>query len=184
MSDSKVAYRYASSLLETAMEKGILEKVFKDIKLLIESLDVSGELRRTVESPVIKPELKYSVLKEIFSKKMNKETLKFIHFVIDKNREEVLYSIAEKFVDLRNGHLGIVELDVKTAFKFDDDQKKSLIKKFEKILKKTVNIHLEIDDSIIGGFVAQVGDTVYDASLKHQLDLLKKEFGQGNISLN
>lgn len=184
MSDSKVAYRYASSLLETAIEKDILEKVFKDMKLLVESMDVSGELSRTIESPVIKPELKYSILNEIFSKKMNKESLKFIHFVIDKNREEVLYSIAEKFINLRNERHGIVELDVKTAFKFDDDQKKSLIKKFEKVLKKTVNINLEIDDSIIGGFVAQVGDTVYDASLKHQLEQLKKEFGQGNISLN
>ncbi|MEJ2494874.1 MAG: F0F1 ATP synthase subunit delta, partial [Ignavibacteriaceae bacterium] len=102
MSDSKVAYRYASSLLDTAIEKDILEKVFKDIKLLIESLHISGELKRTVESPVIKPELKFSILNEIFSKKMNKETLKFIHFVINKNREEVLYSIAEKFIDLRN----------------------------------------------------------------------------------
>lgn len=184
MTDSKVAYRYASSLLETALENNTLDKVYNDLKLLIESFDKSGELKRAVESPVIKPELKFSVLQEIFSKKMDKETLKFIQFVIDKNREDTLYAIAEKFTDLRNEHLGIVELDVKTAFKFNDDQKQTLINKFEKLLKKTVNLNLVVDNSLIGGFIAKVGDTVYDASLKHQLELLKKKFAQGNFSLN
>jgi len=184
MTDSKVAYRYASSLLETALENNTLDKVYNDLKLLIESFDKSGELKRAIESPVIKPELKFSVLQEIFSKKMDKETLKFIQFVIDKNREDTLYVIAEKFTDLRNEHLGIVELDVKTAFKFNDEQKQTLINKFEKLLKKTVNLNLVVDNSLIGGFIAKVGDTVYDASLKHQLELLKKEFAQGNFSLN
>jgi len=184
MGDSKVAYRYASSLLQTALENNTLEKVYHDLKLLIENFDKSGELKRAVESPVIKPEIKISFLKEIFSKKMDKETLKFIRFVIDKNREDVLYLIAEKFIDLRNEHLGIVELDVKTAFKFNEDQKQTVKSKFEKLLKKTVNLNVVVDNSLIGGFIAKVGDTVYDASLKHQLELLKKEFAQGSRSLN
>ena len=184
MADSKVAYRYASSLLETALENNSLDKVYNDLKLLIESFDKSGELKRAVESPVIKPDIKISFLKEIFSKKMDKETLKFILFVVDKNREDILYVIAEKFIDLRNENLGIVELDVKTAFKFNEDQKQTLINKFEKLLKKTINLNLIVDNSLIGGFVAKVGDTVYDASLKHQLELLKKEFAQGSLSLN
>jgi F-type H+-transporting ATPase subunit delta len=184
MADSKVANRYASSLLENTLEKNTLDKVYKDLKLLIESFDKSAELRRTIESPVIKPVVKFSILKEIFSKKIDLETINFFQFVIDKNREDVLYLIAQRFINLRNKHLGIVELDVKTAFKLDEVQKQSIKSRFEKALKKTVNLNLETDESIIGGFIAKVGDTVYDASLQHQLDLLKKEFGQGSISLN
>ena len=184
MADSKVAYRYASSLLDTALENNTLDKVDKDLKLLIESFDKSGELKRAVESPVIKSRLKISILKEIFSKKMDKETIKFIQFVVDKNREDTLYAIAEKFIDLRNDHLGIVELNVKTAFKFNEDQKQEVKTRFEKILKKTVNLNVIVDNSLVGGFIAKVGDTVYDASLKHQLELLKKEFAQGSLSLN
>lgn len=184
MGDSKTAYRYATSLLQTALENDTLEKVYKDLKLLIESFDKSGELKRAVESPVIKPELKISVLKEIFSKRMNKETLNFIQFVVMKNRENILYLIAEKFIELRNEHLGVVELDVKTAFKFNEDQMQSVKSKFEKLLRKTVNLNIVVDNSLIGGFIAKVGDTVYDASLKHQLELLKKEFAQGSLSLN
>ena len=126
MAETKVANRYASSLLETTIEKNSLDKVHKDLKLLIESFDKSSELRRTIESPVIKPGVKFSILKEIFSKKMDKQTINFFQFVIDKNREDVLYLIAERFIDLRNEHLGIVELGVKTAFKLDEDQKQSI----------------------------------------------------------
>ena len=105
MADSKVANRYASSLLENALEKNTLDEVYKDLKLLIESFDKSSELRRTIESPVIKTGVKFSILKEIFSKKVDKGTINFFQFVIDKNREDVLYLIAKRFIDLRNEHL-------------------------------------------------------------------------------
>jgi len=184
MVSSKIANRYAYSLLENALDKNNLDKVYEDISLLINTFNSSDELKRTVESPVIKPELKKSILDEIFSKHLDKDTINFIHFIVNKKREDVLYAIAERFIELRNEHLGIVELDVKTAYVFSDDQKQVLKKKFEKMLRKKINLNFIIDKNLIGGFVAQVNDTVYDASLKHQLELLKKEFKQGGLSLN
>ena len=56
--------------------------------------------------------------------------------------------------------------------------------KFETILNKKVIINISVDKNIVGGFIAQVGDTVYDASVIHQLDLLRKEFKQGGLALN
>ena len=89
MSSSKVANRYASSLFENSVEKNNLETVYEDINLLIRTFDESSELRRAVESPVIKPELKISVLDEIFSNKLSKDTLKFVSFIVDKKREKI-----------------------------------------------------------------------------------------------
>ena len=99
-------------------------------------------------------------------------------------REKTLYSVAKRFVDLRNEHLGIVELLVRTAFELNDDQKEVLKVRFEKILNKKTIMIFKVDNNLVGGFIAQVGDTVYDASMKHQLELLKKEFVQGGLSLN
>lgn len=184
MASSKVANRYAISLFENSLEKNILETVYDDINLLIKSLDDSSELRRAIESPVIKPELKSSILKEIFSDKLSKETLNFIFFIIDKKREELLYEISKRFLELRNEHLGIVEMEVTTAFEVTNEQIDNLKNMFESILKKTVKIKIKIDKNIIGGFIAQVGDTVYDASVINQIYLLKKEFKQGGAALN
>jgi F-type H+-transporting ATPase subunit delta len=184
MVSQKVSNRYALSLLSIALEKNLLDTVYKDAKLLIDAFDESNELQRVIESPVIRPEMKISILGEIFSQKIDKETLNFIYFIVGKRREEILYSVAKRFISLRNEHLEIVELFVSTAFELNDDQKEMLKDRFEKILNKKTIMNFKVDDNLIGGFVAQVGDTVYDASLKHQLELLKKEFIQGGLSLN
>jgi F-type H+-transporting ATPase subunit delta len=162
----------------------MLDTVYNDVKILIDSFNESDELQRVVESPVVRPEVKISILDEIFSQKIDKETINFIRFIIKKRREKILYSVAKRFIELRNEHLGIVELFVLTAFEINDDQKDLLKEKFEKILNKRTIMNYKINSNLIGGFVAQVGDTVYDASMKHQLELLKKEFIQGGISLN
>ena len=180
----KVSNRYALSLLSIALEKDKLDTVYNDAKLLIKAFDESDELQRVVESPVVRPEVKISILDEIFSGKIDKETINFIHFIIQKRREEILYSVAKRFVELRNEHLGIVELLVRTAFELNDDQKEILKERFEKILNKKTIMIFKVDNNLVGGFIAQVGDTVYDASMKHQLELLKKEFVQGGLSLN
>ena len=180
----KVSNRYALSLLNIALEKDMLETIYNDVKLLINAFNESDELQRVVESPVIRPEVKISILDEIFSQRIDKETSNFVHFIIEKRREEILYSVGMRFIDLRNEHLGIVELIVKTAFELSDDQKEILKKRFENILNKKAIMNFRVDDNLVGGFVAQVGDTVYDASMKHQLELLKNEFIQGGLSLN
>ena len=180
----KVSNRYALSLLSIALEKNMLDTLYNDVKLLINTFNESYELQRVVESPVVRPEVKISILDEIFSGKIDKETINFIHFIIQKRREEILYSVAKRFVDLRNEHLGIVELLVRTAFELNDDQKEVLKVRFEKILNKKAIMIFKVDNNLVGGFIAQVGDTVYDASMKHQLELLKKEFVQGGLSLN
>jgi F-type H+-transporting ATPase subunit delta len=184
MAGSKVANRYALSLLDVALEKKKLTEIYNDSKLLVDTLSMSDELMRAIQNPIIKPEVKISILDKIFSKRIDKETINFIHFLVEKRREEILYLVMKRFMELRNDHLGIVELGVSTSFELSKDQKSILKEKFEKILKKKVNPIFSIDKNLIGGFMAKVGDTVYDASMKHQLELLKKEFIQGSLFLN
>lgn len=184
MTNSKVANRYALSLLDLAIDKNKIDKIFDDAGLIIQTFDMSRELQRAVESPVIKPDNKISVLDEVFGKRVDKDTLSFIHFLIKKRRDEILYIVFKCFVELRNEHLGIVGLQVNTAFELSDDQKTMLSERYEKILKKKVIPVFKVDKNIVGGFVARVGDTVYDASLMHQLELLKKEFVLGSLSFN
>jgi len=108
----------------------------------------------------------------------------FVHFIVNKRREEILYPVAKRFIELRNEHLGIVELKVSTAFTLNDEEITDLKNKFETILNKKVTLKFTVDNNLIGGFIARVGDTVYNASVKHQLGLLKKEFIHSGLSLN
>ena len=184
MNESKVSVRYANSLLGSATEKGSLNKVAKDMELVYSVIKASGELSRTLSSPIVKAQIKSSILEEIFKKKISKETMDFLKFVVEKNRENLLESIVNKFLELRDQKLGIVNVNVRSAVELGDDQKKKLKEKFEKLLNKKVRFNFTVDPDVVGGFVAKVGDTVYDASLKNQLEVLKKRFLKGGASLN
>lgn len=184
MIDYKVSYRYALSLLEMAEEKNILGKIFSSIELIESVLKENSNLKRMLENPIIRPHVKISILEEIFKSKIDKETMNFLIFVIHKNREELLYDIFQKFIELYNEKLGLVNVEVKTAFEFDEDQKEHLKNRLEKFLNKKANLKFITDKNIVGGFIAKIKDTVYDASLKHQLDILKKQFLLGGSSLN
>jgi F-type H+-transporting ATPase subunit delta len=184
MANLKVSHRYATSLIETAIEKNKLDKISSDMILLLDALKDYRTLQLMLDSPVVRPEIKNNILKEIFSSKFDPDSLNFLNFVIEKKRENLLHSIAARFLELRDDHLGIVSVTVTTAFKLAEDQIEKLQKKLEVILGKKIRLNLLVDVSLVGGFIAKAGDTMYDASVKHQLELLKKQFLVSGFSLN
>ena len=184
MADFRILHRYATSLLETSLEKKNLEITTSDMKLLVQTLEQNRQLQLMLESPIVRPEVKLNVLKEIFSDKIAKDSLDFIEFVISKKRESLLGSIGKRFLELRDEHLGIANVFVTTTADFTGEQKNVLQSRMEKILNKKVQLNFKKDENLVGGFIAKVDDTLYDASIKHQLELLKKQFLTGEISLN
>ncbi|MDT3696318.1 MAG: ATP synthase F1 subunit delta [Ignavibacterium sp.] len=184
MASSKVAIRYSKSFIDTSIEKNILDKVAKDFEFVASTFESSADLLRAIKSPVIKSETKKNILTEVFSNRISKDSLDFISFVITKGREEILVDILKAFESLKDKHVGVVKVDVTTAFDLSDDQKQQLQQKFGSYLKVKAILTYKVDKNLIGGFVARVGDTVYNASIVHQLGLLKKEFLQGSTTLN
>jgi F-type H+-transporting ATPase subunit delta len=184
MADFRVLHRYAVSLLETAVEKKNLDVVTTDVQLLVDTLKQNRKLELMLESPVIRPELKLKILEEVFGKRISKESMDFLEFVISKQRENLLQSIGNRFLELRDEYLGIANVVVTAASEFTNEQKNVLQSRLEKILNKKVRLNFKIDLDLVGGFIAKVGDTLYDASIKHQLELLKKQFLTGELSLN
>ena len=184
MVDYKVSLRYASSLLDSSNEKNNLDLVAVDMELVLKTLEENNQLMSMLKNPVIKPQIKSSILSEIFTNKVNSDSLSFLLFIFDKKREDLLLTIAKKFLELKDEYLGILKIDITSAFDFTEDQKEMIKKKFENILTKTIKLNYITDKSLIGGFIARAADTMYDASVKHQLDLLRKQFYSGTVSLN
>jgi F-type H+-transporting ATPase subunit delta len=184
MIDYKVSLRYATSLLDSAIEKNNLEPVANDMELVFNTLEGNKGLTIMLKSPVIKPQIKSSILSDIFKTRITEESLSFLFFLIDKKREDLLVIIAKKFLELKDEYLGIVNIEITSAFDFNEDQKEQIKKKFEDNLKKIIRLNFITDNNLIGGFVARAADTMYDASIKHQLELLRKQFFIGTVSLN
>ncbi len=184
MSEYKISRRYATSLLESALEKNNLDSISIDVELIAAALRESPQLLRVISSPVVKPHVKLAILDEIFKTKVSSDTIKFVHFLVEKNRENLLADIIELFNGLKDEKLGIVNVDVKSSVPFSAKQTEDLKDKLEKYLNKKVRFNFRTDERMLGGFVVKIGDTVIDASMTHQLELLKRQFLKGSASLN
>ena len=147
MTDFKVSHRYATSLLEDSVEKNKLEAITADMILLSKTLKDNIKLQLALESPVIKPGVKSSILKEIFKDVFDEDTFKFIDFVIEKKRESLLNTIASRFLELKDEHIGEVQVSVKTVYEFSEEQKRVLIENLEKTLNKKVRLTFTIDEN-------------------------------------
>ena len=185
MSSYNIATRYANALMELATEKNVLKQVADDMELVFNGIAYSKELRTILKSPVIKTEKKESILNEIFKNKIGDVSANFLQFVIKKNRENLIYDILKRFKELYYLKINRVEANVTSSVELTEQQKDQLQDSLEQFTQKDVTSIFSIDDSIIGGFVVKINDTVFDASIKQQLNKLRKKLlEQPNIVLN
>jgi len=176
MSNIRIASRYAKSLLDLAIEQGKLEKAVDDIKLFQDAIS-NRDLLLMVKSPIINGDKKRSVFKAIFDGKIDELTSAFFDIIIKKSRESALPEISQAFMAQYKVHKNITTATVTTAAPIDEEQ-------LGKIKSEMVNLGLgsgsielvkKIDPEIIGGFILEVNDKLYDASVKSRLAKVKKE---------
>lgn len=179
---SRVARRYAQALLDAAAGAQREERVAADLDMLHALIQGSPELRMLLKSPVVKREKKQQALRAAFQGRVEPLTLEFIGLLAEKGREQALPQVVEAFRRLRNERLGIVALDVTTATPLSPEQSDAIRRRFEQLTKKTVTMAVAVDAALKGGFAARLGDTVYDGSIRRQLELLRERFAAGDMA--
>lgn len=178
MSVFRISYRYANSFFQIAEEKKSLKKFADDVELVLNTLVHSKELRAVLRNPVIKQIEKKKLIANIFGSKIQKATSEFLEFIIEKNREDILTEIMNEFLNLRDQKEGIIRTRITSSVELTDPVKKEFISKLEKRTGNKIKPEYELDQNIIGGFIVKIRDTVLDASVKHQLELLRKKFSE------
>jgi F-type H+-transporting ATPase subunit delta len=176
MPNLQIAHRYAEALMEEAEELKVLKEVSDDLRFIQKIVRQSNEFRSFLKSPVIKNEKKREVINAALGKSIHELTLKFLFLLTEKERENDLLHIIDAFFILQEESMGIVKVDIRSASELSADQMERLKTWLEKYLNKKVRFEMKIDREIIGGFVAAIGDTVFDGSVKHQLELLHERF--------
>lgn len=176
MSSIRIASRYAKSLLDLAIEQGKLEKTVDDIKLFQDAIS-NKDLLLMVKSPIINGDKKRSVFKAIFDGKIDELTSAFFDIIIKKSRESALPEICQAFLRQYKTHKNITTASVTTAAEIDAAQLAEIKTKVATLglADGTVELEKKIDPSIIGGFILEVDDKLYDASVKSRLAKVKKE---------
>lgn len=182
MANIRVAKRYAKALIEIAEELKKLDRITSDVQLIDSVIKSSRDLQLFLKSPIVKEEKKREILKEIFSdSRVDPVTLKFILLLVEKKREDLLHDIVKVYQQLYDEKMGIVTAEITTAVETNNSDKKKIEKKIVELTgAKSVKAIYKVDPSIIGGVVIRIGDTVYDASLKRKIQLLREQLIYGS----
>lgn len=177
MSLQRIASRYAKSLIDLSQEQNSLEEVKQDIDSFLDALS-NRDFYLLLKSPIINVDKKQSIFKAIFEGKLSKLTMAFFDIILRKNRENVLPEIAREFVHQYKVIKHVTTVIVKTATPLTKESEEAIRQKIlnSNATEKNLEIVTEVDPSLIGGFVLEFENKLYDASVAHQLEELKKEF--------
>ncbi|MFI5171164.1 MAG: ATP synthase F1 subunit delta [Chitinophagales bacterium] len=177
MSATKLAYRYAKSIIGLAIEKGKLEEVMNDMRTLNDVTDNNRDFYLMLKSPIVNGDKKMQVTKLIFSGKLTDITEAFINILMVKNRESFLPEIIDSFIEQYNKHKGITPVRITTAIGLSKEATDEILDKLKKTAGlQTIELESKIDDSLIGGYILQWEDKLIDNSIKRGLAILKDEF--------
>lgn len=177
MSVQRIASRYAKSLLDLAQEQGKLERVLEDVQSF-QQVAKNRDFLLMLRSPVVKADTKERVFNQLFTGKYDEMTMAFLRILLRKGREAQLAEIANEFIVQYKVVKHISTVKLVTATQLSDEAVKTI---HDKLLaststEKNVELLTEVDADLIGGFVIEFEDKLYDASIAHKLGQMKKNF--------
>ena len=170
---SKIASTYAKALYDIALEENVLEEVKNDFNVIVSSIKEQPQFLNVLTLPKLDKEEKKQLIKSIFSSNTPQILVNFLMVLIDKDRINLLTEIMIAYNELVNQHFGILEGTVYSAVALSEGQLTELTYAFTKKLNQKVKLNVEIDPSLLGGYKVNLGNVVYDNSIKLQLKNLK-----------
>ncbi|MGH9714628.1 MAG: ATP synthase F1 subunit delta [Candidatus Acidiferrales bacterium] len=172
---SAPAQRYAAALADVAMEHKSAEAVRRDLAAFVEMFFSASELRNALESPAVNRDVKLKVITAIAAKMgLNAAVRNFVSLVVDHGRTEMLRDMDRAFTTELNKRLGIEEAQVTSARELNATEKKELTSVLERRTGKKIDARFEEDKALLGGAVVRLGSTIYDGSVREQLNRLRE----------
>ncbi len=163
-----IAQKYARALFRAMEEKEALDEAKAEFIKLRGFLEENPGIKRFMYYYPVKEELKKDVIQKI-SEGFLPEFINFLRLLIGKKRFGLLDVIEEEFIKLANKAQGLEIVRVTTPQPLDADQKDQFISILRELSGKTIQLEEHIDPDIIGGFILRLGDSIFDASVKTQL---------------
>jgi F-type H+-transporting ATPase subunit delta len=171
-----LARRYAKALLEIGIAQQTYDALGKELDRAADTLRSSPELRVALENPVFSLEKRKLIMDELSRRLALSRTVRnFIMLLLDKGRIAALPDIARVHRTLIDEHAGRMRATVPSARPLDPLLESRLKTALEKSSGKVVLFDKREDPAILGGLVTQLGDTVYDGSVRTQLQQLRDE---------
>jgi F-type H+-transporting ATPase subunit delta len=171
-----VASAYARAFAEVVLSERLdAKRAVGGLRGIAELFGASVELRRVWENPAVPAEQKRGLLDAIVEREdLDKPVRNLVAVLIDHRRVHLLGRIVEQLEKELDARLGFAEAQISSARELSDAEKRALEAQVEKVTGKKVRARFGLDASLLGGAVVRVGSTIYDGSVKGQLEKIKE----------
>lgn len=179
---SVVAARYAKALADvvtagahaSSAAQADPSAITAQLRAVDEMIESSNELKNALASPAVAPSRKRAVMARLIAPMgLSAQVRNFLFVVIDHRRVQQLKAIIEAFENLADERLGYVRADVSSAQALPEAQRAVLEIQLSRLAGKKTRLRYSTDPALVGGVVAKVGSTVYDGSVRGQLERLR-----------
>ena len=169
-----LARRYARALLLAAEDQGETERVLGELASFTQILETETRLRLLLFSPEVERDRKKALVKELLEGKVSDLFIRFLLVLIDANRQTLLPDIVGQYEQLLDQKLGRVRAHTITAVPLSDDLRERLQRSLAETLDAQVELFTDVDPEILGGLIVRVDGKVYDASVRHRLEMMRE----------
>jgi F-type H+-transporting ATPase subunit delta len=170
-----VARRYAAALADVTIERREEREVQNELDQWAEMVEAAPLLKEVFANPTIAYDRKRKVLEDLISRSRVRETTSsFLRVLLKNQRLSQLRDIAERYGQILDERAGVVAANVITARPIPEELKTSLHETLAAATGRKVRVSFTTDETIIGGMVARIGSTVFDASVQNQLERLSE----------
>lgn len=176
-----VAERYAKAVFDLAVEKNQVKEVYADASLLNTVCLENKLFVLMMKSPVVSEEKKEKILTDLFAPHFSAIMMKFLLLLIRKNRELYVQPIARTIINLYREYNHILTINLTTAVPATDAIRTKVRELVKNYSHWNVELEEKTDPSIIGGFILSWSDLQYDASIRYQIERLRR--GSARINL-
>lgn len=175
MKHTIVAHRYADAIYDLAKKADMQVAVGEQLQLILEVLTSDKRMMEIINHPKTSKEQKKTIVAEIV-KETSTMVSNLLYLLVEKGRLNIFPTLVKAYLKLKNEEEGVMEATVYTLAPLSEEEIAELSKVFApKVGKKALIITSVVDPAILGGVKLQIGNVIYDGTLKSQLRKLERQ---------
>jgi len=176
---SALANRYARALVDIVLQPGSVlkpEDAVRQLQAAGQMVAESAELRNALLTPAISPSRKRAAMGKLLEEIGASQIIRnFVYVVMDHRRIGMLHEMREAFELVLEERLGFERAEVVSAGALDEQRSARLESELSRVTGKRMRLRFAVDPELLGGATARIGSTLYDGSLRGQLQQMRRE---------
>jgi F-type H+-transporting ATPase subunit delta len=173
--DDRTIKGYARAIFAVAEVEGDLDSVEDELFRFGRIVESRTDLREALTDPALPADRKRAVIHDLLGQKASRHTVALLDFLLEQGRARDLPGIAAAVTDLASERRESVTAEVRTAVPLDEFRRARLRDALARASGKQVDLRVMVDDSVIGGVVARVGDQVFDGTVRRKLEIAREQ---------